>query len=177
MRSAVDRMRVVVGDITALAVDAIITSANEALCGGHGVDGAVHRAAGPGLFEECRTLGVCNPGEAKITGGHLLPARYVIHSVGPVWEGGRFGKAETLRSCYLASLALAEARGVESIAFPCIATGVYEFPGPQACAIAVEAVLRWLESRDRPEDVLFCCSEEEDAELYRDRLTDLRIMI
>lgn len=173
MRSAIERMRLVVGDITALAVEAVVTSANEALCGGHGVDGAIHRAAGPGLFEECRTLGICSPGEAKITGGHLLPARHVIHTVGPVWEGGRFGEAETLRSCYRASLALADERGIETIAFPCIATGVYEYPRAQACEVAVEAVRRWLETHERPADVLFCCYENEDAELYRERLAAL----
>src|SRR3954452_18934119 len=98
MRTGAERMRLFVGDITTFAVDAVVTSANEALCGGHGVDGAIHRASGPGLFEECRTLGICKPGEAKITGGYLLPARFIIHTVGPVWEGGDFGEAEILRS-------------------------------------------------------------------------------
>jgi O-acetyl-ADP-ribose deacetylase (regulator of RNase III) len=173
MNPATVRMRLVVGDITMLAVDAVVTSANEALCGGHGVDGAIHRAAGPGLFEECRRLGVCNPGEAVITGGHRLPARFIIHTVGPVWEGGTFGEAETLRSCYRASLALAADGGVGTIAFPCIATGVYEYPRDQACAVAVEAVREWLESHDRPREVIFCCFEDEDAELCRERLTAL----
>ncbi len=173
MSPAVERMRLVVGDITTLAVEAVVTSANEALCGGHGVDGAVHRAAGPGLFEECRSLGVCNPGEAKITGGYLLPARSIIHTVGPVWEGGQCGEAETLRSCYRASLALAAERGIETVAFPCIATGVYEYPRDRACEVAVEAVREWLESHELPREVVFCCYEDEDAELYRKRLSAL----
>jgi O-acetyl-ADP-ribose deacetylase (regulator of RNase III) len=177
MEPVMERMRLVSGDITTLAVDAVVTSANEALCGGHGVDGAVHRAAGPGLFEECRRLGICNPGEAKITGGYRLPARYIIHTVGPVWEGGQFGEAETLRSCYRASLALVADRGLEIVAFPCIATGVYEYPRDQACAIAVESVREWLESHGLPREVVFCCYQDEDSELYRERLSALGVPV
>ena len=111
--------------------------------------------------------------EAKITGGYLLPARYIIHTVGPVWEGGQFGEAETLRSCYRASLALAADHGLETVAFPCIATGVYEYPRDRACAIAVECVCEWLESHELPREVVFCCYQDEDAELYRERLSAL----
>jgi O-acetyl-ADP-ribose deacetylase (regulator of RNase III) len=165
-----NRMRMTVGDITALAVDAVVTAANESLMGGHGVDGAIHRAAGPGLLEECRTLGICNEGEAKITGGYLLPARHIIHTVGPVWEGGQYDEAATLRRCYRSCLQLAAEHGIEAIAFPCLATGVYEFPKDLACEIAVETVREWLTEHDLPREVVFCCFEQEDAELYRKRL-------
>jgi O-acetyl-ADP-ribose deacetylase (regulator of RNase III) len=165
-----DRMRWMLGDITTLAVDAVVTAANESLIGGHGVDGAEHRAAGPGLFEKCRTLGVCPEGEARITRGYLLPARHVIHAVGPVWEGGQYGEAELLRSCYRASLELAEKHALASIAFPCIGTGVHEFPKDVACQIAVEAVGDWLAGHDLPREVIFCCFEEADATLYAKRV-------
>ncbi len=166
-----DRMRMIVGDITTLAVDAVVTAANESLLGGGGVDGAIHRAAGPGLLDECRTLGICNEGEAKISGAYRLPAKYIIHTVGPVWEGGHYDEVGTLRRCYRACLELAEGRGVESIAFPCVATGVYEFPKDLACEVAVDAVREWLSDHDLPKQVVFCCFEESDAALYRDRLS------
>lgn len=166
-----DRISVVVGDMTTLAVDAIVTAANEALVGGHGVDGAVHRAAGPGLFAECRTLGYCPEGEARITKGYLLPAKYVIHTVGPVWEGGDYGEPELLASCYRESLELAETHGIGTIAFPCIATGAHEYPPDKACRTAVAAVCQWLENHDRPNQVIFCCFEESDAALYRRELS------
>jgi O-acetyl-ADP-ribose deacetylase (regulator of RNase III) len=172
-----DRMRLVVGDITKLAVDAVVTSANESLRGGGGVDGAIHRAAGPGLLEECRALGICNPGEAKITGGYLLPARFIIHTVGPVWEGGQFDEEETLRSCYRESLSLAADRGIKAIAFPCIATGVYGYPEGPACEVAVTCVHEWIASHDLPHEVVFCCWTEADADLYRKRLANLRGMV
>ncbi|HUG90729.1 MAG TPA: O-acetyl-ADP-ribose deacetylase [Planctomycetaceae bacterium] len=168
--STLQRMRLVQADITTLAVDAIVTAANEALCGGGGVDGAIHRAAGPGLLEECRTLGTCNPGEARITGGYLLPARHIIHTVGPVWDGGGYGEADTLRSCYRESLKLAAENNIGSIAFPCIATGVYLYPKAEACLIAVESVSDWLARHDLPHQVIFCCFEDEDVELYRQEL-------
>jgi O-acetyl-ADP-ribose deacetylase (regulator of RNase III) len=165
-----DRLKLVVGDITNLPVDAIVNAANEALRGGGGVDGAIHRAAGPGLLDECRKIGHCPPGEARITKAYLLPAKFVIHTVGPVWEGGRYGESEILASCYRASLKLAAEQGAESIAFPCIATGVYHFPKAEACGIAVSAGLEWLREHELPRQVLFCCFDEEDAELYRARL-------
>lgn len=169
--NSIDRMTVIVGDITTLAVDAIVTAANEALVGGHGVDGAVHRAAGPGLFAECRTLGYCPEGQARITKGYLLPAKYVIHTVGPVWEGGDYGETELLASCYRESLNLAQTHGISTIAFSCIATGAHEYPSEKACATAVSTVCEWLERHAIPSQVIFCCFEESDAALYRRKLS------
>ena len=163
-------MRVVEGDITRLDVVAIVNAANESLLGGGGVDGAIHRAAGPGLLEECRKLGGCPTGQAKITGGHRLSARYVIHTVGPVYDGGGYGEAALLRSCYLESLKLAGKHEIQSIAFPCISTGVYGYPKAAACEIAVAAVMEWLAKHDLPRLVTFCCFGSDDAALYRERL-------
>lgn len=162
-----ERIKLIVGDVTTLAVDAIVSAANEALIGGSGVDGAIHRAAGPGLLEECRSLGYCPEGEARLTKGYLLPAKFVIHTVGPVWEGGEFGETELLASCYRESLRLAAEQGVSTIAFPSIATGAHEFPGEQACEIAVHTVRIWLEDHDLPREVWFCCYSPEDAEHYK----------
>lgn len=167
------RIQLVQGDITTIEVDAVVTAANESLLGGGGVDGAIHRAAGPALLEECRAIGICPEGEARISGGYLLPAKHVIHTVGPVWDGGGYGEAETLSTCYRASLQLAADNQVRSIAFPCIATGVYLFPKEQACQIAVASVANWLETHELPERVIFCCFEDEDFELYRERLDAL----
>lgn len=164
------RMRLMVGDITTLAVDAIVSAANEALIGGSGVDGAIHRAAGPGLFEECRTIGYCPEGKARITKGYLLPAKFVIHTVGPVWEGGGFGEMELLASCYRESLSLAESHELTTIVFPCIATGAHDFPADEACVIAIETVRAWLQEHELPREVIFCCYSEGDAQHYRDRL-------
>ncbi len=166
----IDRMKVVRGDITSLTVDAVVTAANEALCGGGGVDGAIHRAAGPGLLAECLRIGHCPPGEARLTAGHKLAAKFVIHAVGPVWEGGAYGEDQILASCYRSALSLAAANDVASIAFPCVATGVYGYPKAQACVVAVDTVSAWLEEHERPGLVVFCCFEPEDAELYRIRL-------
>lgn len=164
------RLRVLEGDITRLDVDAIVNAANSSLLGGGGVDGAIHRAAGPGLLAECRTLGGCPTGEARVTAGYDLPARHVIHTVGPVWHGGGRGEPEKLRSCYLESLRLAAAAGLETVAFPAISTGVYGYPKAEACAVAVGAVAEWLAAHDLPRVVTFCCFGAADAALYRERL-------
>jgi O-acetyl-ADP-ribose deacetylase (regulator of RNase III) len=160
------RIRVFRGDITKLAVDAIVNAANESLLGGGGVDGAIHRAAGPELLAECRAIGGCPTGEARITKGYRLAAKHVIHTVGPVYRGGRRGEPDLLRSCYAASLSLAESNSVESIAFPCISTGVYDFPQDEACRIAVATVAEWLAEHELPKEVTFCCFSPTDEQLY-----------
>ncbi len=165
-------LRVVVGDITGLEVDAIVNAANETLLGGGGVDGAIHRAAGPELLEECRALGGCPTGEARLTRGYRLAARYVIHTVGPVWHGGSRGEAELLAACYASSLRLAEEHGLESVAFPAISTGVYRFPKEAACEIAVESARAWLREKKAPKEIVFCCFSESDGALYRARLNE-----
>jgi len=159
------KLSVVQGDITGLQVDAIVNAANTSLLGGGGVDGAIHRAAGPELLAECRTLGGCPTGSARLTRGYRLPARYVIHTVGPVWHGGGQGEAELLASCYRESLALADRLGLRSIAFPAISTGVYGYPPEPACRTAVTTVRAF--GAVSVEEVIFCCFAEESAELYR----------
>lgn len=164
------KMSVVIGDITRLDVDAIVNAANTSLLGGGGVDGAIHRAAGPGLLAECRTIGGCPTGQARMTAGYRLPARHVVHTVGPVYRDGHHGEAEALRSCYRESLRLAEEAGLASVAFPCISTGVYGYPKDQACDIAVSEVTAWMADHALPVRVVFCCFDAEDARLYASRL-------
>jgi len=160
------RLALVQGDITRLQVDAVVNAANASLLGGGGVDGAIHRAAGPGLLEECRALGGARTGEARITGGHALPARYVIHAVGPVWRGGGAGEDDALASCYRGAMALAAEHGCRSIAFPAISTGAYGFPVERATRIAVCEVTRALEAGSPVEQVVFCCFSAEDRAVY-----------
>ncbi|MCB1328228.1 MAG: O-acetyl-ADP-ribose deacetylase [Maritimibacter sp.] len=169
-------IEIVEGDITRLTVDAIVNAANASLLGGEGVDGAIHRAAGPELLAECRALGGCPAGKARITGAHRLPAKHVIHTVGPVWQGGDAGEAALLASCYRESLTLAEAAGCRSIAFPAISTGAYGYPADQAAAIAVAEVTRWREHHDLPDRIVLCCFSADSAELHRRALAALRAM-
>jgi O-acetyl-ADP-ribose deacetylase (regulator of RNase III) len=165
-----DRISVVTGDITRLAVDAIVNAANTSLLGGGGVDGAIHRAAGPRLLQETRGLGGCPTGEARITAGYDLPARYVIHTVGPIYRSGDPAQAGLLRSCYESSLRLAADAEAATVAFPSISTGAYRYPKDEACDIAVSAVSEWLRSADLPRSVVFCCFDAGSAELYTRRL-------
>ena len=160
------RIEVVTGDITRLAVDAIVNAANETLLGGGGVDGAIHRAAGPKLREECATIGGCPTGEARITAGYELPARFVIHTVGPVWRGGAAGESRLLGACYGESLRLARQNQIETIAFPAISTGAYGFPLEAATTVAVRSVAAWLVANDAPSRVTFCCFADSDAAVY-----------
>ena len=163
------KIRVCQGDITKLNVDVVVNAANCTLLGGGGVDGAIHRAAGPELLAACRKFNGCPTGEARITPGFRLPARFVIHTPGPVWHGGAHREAELLRNCYENSLKLAMENGCRSIAFPCISTGIYRFPMRNAAQIALDAVMNWKD--ERPGEVLFCCFSAEQTELYRELLS------
>ncbi len=168
------RMQALQADITRLHVDAIVNAANESLLGGGGVDGAIHRAAGPELLAACRTLGGCPTGEARLTGGYRLPARYVIHTVGPVWRGGGSGEAELLARCYRESLALAVAHGVRTIAFPAISCGIYGFPIRQAARIAVCQTREALDGAPEIERVIFACFNAEVLAAAEAALSELR---
>ncbi len=167
------RLEVVIADITTLEMDAIVNAANETLLGGGGVDGAIHRAAGPSLLGECKTLGGCATGSAKITRGYGLPAHYVIHAVGPVWHGGGRGEHDLLASCYRTALQLAAVRRLRSIAFPAISTGIYAFPADRAARIAVGTVASELPKRSAISRVVFCCFAERSAQHHIDAARDL----
>ena len=161
-------IEVLTADITTLAVDAIVNAANESLLGGGGVDGAIHRAAGPELLEECKTIGGCPTGEARLTKGYRLPAKYVIHTVGPVWRGGNHGEDDLLAACYRHSMSLALRTKIRSIAFPAISTGAYGFPIDRAARIAAEEVTRFLRTYPEFDRVIFCCFRDADTEVYAD---------
>jgi O-acetyl-ADP-ribose deacetylase len=167
------KLEVIVADITTLDVDAIVNAANSALAGGGGVDGAIHRAAGPELLVECRTLGGCPAGDARITRGYRLPARHVIHAVGPVWQGGQKGEDEDLASCYRRAIALCEQTALASIAFPAISTGVYRFPPDRAARIAVETTADALRGSPTVGHVIFCCFSTGSARLHEQALMRL----
>lgn len=159
-------LRVIKANIVTLSVDAIVNAANASLLGGGGVDGAIHRAAGPALLEACRLLGGCETGQAKITGGYRLPARFVIHAVGPVWRGGASGEPELLAACYRNSLALAAERALTSVAFPAISTGVYGYPVGLAAEVAITTVRAFVAESEHPAEVIFCCFSDGDRDLY-----------
>jgi O-acetyl-ADP-ribose deacetylase (regulator of RNase III) len=166
------RVEIVQGDITTLQVDAIVNAANESLLGGGGVDGAIHRTAGPELLEECRTLNGCKTGEAKITKGYRLPAKWVIHTVGPVWHGGHHKEDELLASCYRNSLILTEKHYIRTIAFPCISTGVYRFPSDRAAGIALREIKNFLDGNQMVEKVLTVCFGKTDFQIYQQAVAE-----
>ncbi|MBD3317439.1 MAG: O-acetyl-ADP-ribose deacetylase [Chitinivibrionales bacterium] len=165
-------MTVIQSDITKLEVDAVVNAANKELLGGGGVDAAIHRAAGPELLEECRKLNGCEVGKAKMTSAYNLPAKYVIHTVGPIWRGGRYGEPELLKSCYESSLELAQNYDCKKIAFPCISTGVYGYPSESAAQIAVNTCNEFLKEDSTILEITFCCFLGKDYSIYRSILRD-----
>jgi O-acetyl-ADP-ribose deacetylase (regulator of RNase III) len=169
-----ETMEIFEGDITQLDVDVIVNAANATLLGGGGVDGAIHEAAGPELLIECRALRGCPIGEARLTNGYNLPATYIIHTVGPVWNGGNDGEDELLANCYKRSLGLTVGNNLSSIAFPAISTGAYEFPLDRAAKIAVKTVAEFLNRGDGPERVIFCCFDSESIEAHKNTMAELK---
>ena len=161
-----NRFEIITADITTIKVQAVVNAANNTLLGGGGVDGAIHRAAGPALLEECRGLGGCPTGQARLTGGYRLPAEYVIHTVGPIWQGGEAGEEQLLRQCYLSCLELAVQQGIKTIAFPSISTGAYHFPVNRAAEIAIAAIMGFLKFDSTLEKVLFVCHDERTEIVY-----------
>lgn len=168
-----EKIQIIRGDITQLKVEAIVNAANQSLLGGGGVDGAIHRAAGPKLLEECRALGGCPTGEAKLTAGHNLPARHVIHTVGPVWDGGAHNEENLLASCYRNCMQLAVDRKLRSIAFPSISTGVYRFPIERASRIALRVLLDFIATEESAPRVVITCFSEHDLNAYRQAYLEL----
>lgn len=166
-------LKIAVGDITTFEGDAIVNAANESLLGGGGVDGAIHRAAGPELLAETKTIGGCPTGEARISGAYRLPVQHVIHTVGPIWRGGLHDEVALLSSCYRSSMALAKAHGVKRIAFPSISTGVYGFPIDKAAEIAIKTILEGMHEDGAPDDVTMMCFSEADAKVYQKALNNL----
>ena len=165
-------LRTIRADITTLAVDAIVNAANASLLPGGGVCGAIHRAAGPELVNECRLLGGCQTGDAKLTKGYCLPARYIIHTVGPVWHGGQQGEAELLASCYRRSLEVAAANGIATLAFPSISTGIYGYPTEEAAKVAIATVRKSLTEFTAIREVVFCCFSPSDLAIYERQLSE-----
>jgi len=169
------QIELVKGDITKMEVDAIVNAANKSLLGGGGVDGAIHRAAGPELIEECRKLDGCETGEAKITKSYILPCKYVIHTVGPVWHGGEKNESELLTNCYVNSLQIAADKKLKTIAFPNISTGVYRFPKTMAAGIAIRTVNKFLNEHRKLKTVYFVCFDEENYDIYKEKLVQLSL--
>ena len=173
MKNIAQRIEIKQGDITTFTVDAIVNAANSTLLGGGGVDGCIHRVAGPNLLKECKTLNGCQTGEAKITKGYNLPAKQVIHTVGPVWYGGKKNESELLANCYRNSLFLAKKNGIKTIAFPAISTGVYNYPKDQACRIALRETIKFLESDTTIRKIIFACFSKGDLNDYATMLEEV----
>ncbi len=176
MSGIAGRIRLVTGDITTLDVQAVVTAANKGLRGGGGVDGAVHRAAGPELLHACRAVAPCPTGQSRLTPGLALAADWVIHTVGPIYRDGNSGEAELLASAYWTALALAVEHSIDGVAFPCISTGVYGYPADAACDIAIESVHRWVQTSNLPRVIIFCCFGDADFQRYESRLRQVGLL-